>query len=40
MTSSTPDPTTNGVVLTTLPNGFQLILKEDHSAPVVSAQVW
>lgn len=29
-----------GVRLTTLPNGLQLILREDHSAPVVSAQIW
>lgn len=29
-----------GVVQTTLPNGLQLILREDHSAPVVSAQIW
>ncbi len=24
----------------TLPNGLQIILREDHSAPVVSAQIW
>lgn len=29
-----------GVRLTTLPNGLTLILREDHSAPVVSAQAW
>lgn len=29
-----------GVRLTTLDNGLTVILKEDHSAPVVSAQVW
>lgn len=29
-----------GVKLTTLPNGLTLILKEDDSAPVVSAQAW
>lgn len=29
-----------GVRLTTLSNGLQLILREDHSAPVVSAQIW
>ena len=29
-----------GVRLKTLPNGLQLILREDHSAPVVSAQIW
>ncbi len=40
MTSNASTPTPDGVVLTTLPNGFQLILKEDHSAPVVNAQIW
>src|SRR2546428_6464032 len=29
-----------GTHLTTLPNGLTLILREDHSAPVVSAQAW
>ncbi|MCI0745875.1 MAG: insulinase family protein [Verrucomicrobia subdivision 3 bacterium] len=29
-----------GVQLTTLDNGLTLILREDHSAPVVSAQAW
>jgi zinc protease len=29
-----------GVRLTTLDNGLTLILREDHSAPVVSAQAW
>jgi zinc protease len=29
-----------GVKLTTLDNGLTLIVREDHSAPVVSAQVW
>ena len=29
-----------GVRLVTYPNGLTLILKEDHSAPVVSAQAW
>src|SRR6266700_7490924 len=29
-----------GVRLTTLENGLILILREDHSAPVVSAQAW
>jgi zinc protease len=29
-----------GTTLTRLPNGLQLILREDHSAPVVSAQAW
>ena len=26
--------------LTTLENGLTIIIREDHSAPVVSAQVW
>src|SRR5271169_2689288 len=29
-----------GVKLTTLDNGLVIIVREDHSAPVVSAQVW
>jgi zinc protease len=29
-----------GVRFTTLPNGLTLIIREDHSAPVVSAQAW
>ena len=29
-----------GVTLTTLPNGLTIIVREDHSAPVVSAQAW
>src|SRR2546427_7555678 len=29
-----------GVRLTTLDNGLTLIIREDHSAPVVSAQAW
>src|SRR5271157_2244707 len=29
-----------GVKLTTLDNGLTLIVREDHSAPVVSAQAW
>src|SRR5260370_6777251 len=29
-----------GVTLTTLDNGLTIILREDHSAPVVSAQAW
>ncbi len=29
-----------GVRLSTLPNGLTLIIREDHSAPVVSAQAW
>jgi zinc protease len=29
-----------GVKLTTLENGLTLIIREDHSAPVVSAQAW
>jgi zinc protease len=29
-----------GVRFTTLPNGLTLIIREDHNAPVVSAQAW
>src|ERR1041384_6637600 len=29
-----------GVTVTTLENGLTIILREDHSAPVVSAQAW
>src|SRR4249920_3101246 len=29
-----------GVTITTLENGLTLIVREDHSAPVVSAQAW
>ena len=29
-----------GVKLTTLENGLVIIVREDHSAPVVSAQAW
>ena len=29
-----------GVRVTTLPNGLTIIVREDHSAPVVSAQAW
>src|SRR2546423_15159332 len=29
-----------GVTLTTLENGLVIIVREDHSAPVVSAQAW
>jgi zinc protease len=29
-----------GVRFTTLPNGLALIIREDHNAPVVSAQAW
>ena len=29
-----------GVRLTTLANGLTIIVREDHSAPVVSAQAW
>src|SRR6266404_8451950 len=29
-----------GVTLTTLENGLAIIVQEDHSAPVVSAQAW
>jgi zinc protease len=30
----------SGVTLTTLENGLTIIVREDHSAPVVSAQAW
>src|SRR5437899_12657020 len=30
----------SGVTLTTLENGLIVIVREDHSAPVVSAQAW
>src|SRR5258706_296046 len=30
----------HGVTLTTLDNGLTVIVREDHSAPVVSAQAW
>ena len=33
-------PTDPGAVIKTLPNGLTIILREDHSAPVVSAQAW
>src|SRR2546422_5331506 len=33
-------PIPPGVRLTTLENGLTLVVREDHSAPVVSAQVW
>ena len=44
----TPNPSTAdpipavppGVTLTTLDNGLSIIVREDHSAPVVSAQAW
>src|SRR5580765_4406303 len=29
-----------GVTLITLPNGLEIIVREDRSAPVVSAQLW
>ena len=29
-----------GVIVTTLDNGLTIIVREDHSAPVVSAQAW
>ena len=29
-----------GVLMTTLDNGLRIIVREDHSAPVVSAQAW
>lgn len=31
---------TAGTTVTTLPNGLTIIVREDHSAPVVSAQAW
>lgn len=33
-------PIPSGVTLTTLENGLTVIVREDHSAPVVSAQAW
>ncbi|MGH7979737.1 MAG: M16 family metallopeptidase, partial [Limisphaerales bacterium] len=33
-------PAPPGVTLTTLENGLTIIVREDHSAPVVSAQAW
>ena len=33
-------PLPSGVTLTTLENGLVIIVREDHSAPVVSAQAW
>lgn len=36
----TPPAIPPGVRFTTLPNGLTLIIREDHSAPVVSAQAW
>ena len=33
-------PQPPGVTLTTLENGLEIIVREDHSAPVVSAQAW
>ncbi|HYG36812.1 MAG TPA: pitrilysin family protein, partial [Clostridia bacterium] len=33
-------PLPPGVTLTTLENGLSIIIREDHSAPVVSAQAW
>ncbi len=30
----------DGVTMTTLPNGLDIIVKEDHSAPVASVQAW
>ena len=35
----TPSPPA-GVTLTTLDNGLTIIVREDHSAPVLSAQAW
>jgi zinc protease len=36
----TPPAIPPGVRFSTLPNGLTLIIREDHSAPVVSAQAW
>jgi zinc protease len=33
-------PIPSGVTMTTLDNGLTIIVREDHSAPVVSAQAW
>src|SRR5436189_3824228 len=33
-------PLPPGVTITTLENGLQIIVREDHSEPVVSAQAW
>src|SRR5260221_11292651 len=33
-------PLPSGIKLTTLDNGLVIIVREDHSAPVVSAQAW
>lgn len=38
--ASTPPAIPPGVRFSTLPNGLTLIIREDHSAPVVSAQAW
>jgi zinc protease len=38
--AATPPAIPPGVRFTTLPNGLTLIIREDHSAPVVSAQAW
>jgi zinc protease len=40
MTPPTIPPLPEGVKLTTLDNGLVVIVREDHSAPVVSAQAW
>ncbi len=37
---SSPPAIPPGVRFSTLPNGLTLIIREDHSAPVVSAQAW
>ncbi|MBI3850242.1 MAG: insulinase family protein [Verrucomicrobia bacterium] len=37
---STIPATPSGVRVTTLDNGLTIIIREDHSAPVVSAQAW
>jgi zinc protease len=38
--TGTVPPIPPGVKLTTLENGLTIIVREDHSAPVVSAQAW
>src|SRR5512145_1431901 len=37
---SSPPAIPPGVRLSTVPNGLTIIIREDHSAPVVSAQAW
>src|ERR1041384_3529339 len=38
--SASIPPVPPGVTVTTLENGLTIIVREDHSAPVVSAQAW